>query len=131
MGKAVQTLAFTGPPGRAHLLRGFYTWLDGIKRSRALSSGCVDDPEHLIRGGQWQVFLDDRLAAQLRFGHLWQPEEIVEGILRGQFQLEGLQIGQDGSGELRYRPVGEIPDGESALRALLKLYGYEVVREGR
>lgn len=120
------SITFKGRHDRAPLIGGIFSWLRDVKLAAADGSGVVEDRENFIHSSDWSRFIDEEVLARLGSASVWDPEDLIDCILSGEYLLISLQLSDDQTGILRYAPSAFPFGGTDALKGFLTLYGYSV-----
>lgn len=120
------SITFKGQHDRAPLIRGFFAWLRDIKLAATDGTGAVEGRETFINSSEWTRFIDEEVFARLGSASVWDPEDVIDCVLSGEYLLISLQLSDDQTGILRYDPSAFPFGGTDALKGFLTLYGYTV-----
>lgn len=119
-------ITFQGRHDPAHLICEFFAWLRNIKLAVPDGSGSVEDRERFTRSSYWVGFIDEEVLSRLGSNDVWDPEDVIDCILSGEYLLVSLELSEDHRGILRYDPNAFPFGGTDALKGFITLYGYTV-----
>jgi hypothetical protein len=121
-------IAFTGDVSRVSALSRFF---DRLAATKAALLEAPPDPnavEAIVKDSAWIDLLDVGAFEKLTGQEEWQLEDILQCVLNGEYHLVGVSF--DGrSGRLVYDPWAYPFGGTDPLKALVRVFGLEVVRD--
>jgi hypothetical protein len=120
------TITFQGRHDRAPLIEAFFSWLKGIKLSANDNAGVVEDRKEILEALEWLKFVDEGMLARIGNSGIWDPEDVIDCMLSGEYRLVSLELSDDQTGVLRYDPHAFPFGGVDPLKAFLVLHGYEI-----
>ncbi len=121
-------IAFEGSAERAAMLRRFVAELAAEKVAHAADSMIVDDCDRIVADPKWLDLLDSAAIERLTDGRCWPLEDILECLLRGEYELLEVEF-VDGRGRLRYDPPSFPFGGTDPIKALVAVFGLRVTRD--
>ncbi|RYD85085.1 MAG: hypothetical protein EOP84_03575 [Verrucomicrobiaceae bacterium] len=122
-------ITFEAPHGCNPLIRGFFMWLRGIKHQMSNDAGSVEERESFIRSPEWTKFINEEVISRLGTEGAWDPEDLIDCILSGEYLLVSLDFSDNQTGTLCYDPKAFPFGGTDALKGFVGLYGYTVTRD--
>ncbi|MCA9068665.1 MAG: hypothetical protein KDA84_07070 [Planctomycetaceae bacterium] len=82
----------------------------------------------IIREPVWIDFFDESTLSRVTSSSSWELEDILETVLCGEYHLVSLKF--DGvAGQLVYEPWSFPFGGTDVLKVVVRLFGFEVVRD--
>jgi hypothetical protein len=121
-------IAFEGPTERAAMLRRIVEELASEKAAHSDGSMIVDECELIIADPKWLDFLDPSALNLLTDANHWPLEDILECILRGEYELLGVEFA-DNCGRLLYNPFSFPFGGTDSIKAIVEVFGLRVIRD--
>jgi hypothetical protein len=121
-------IAFTGPASRFPALSRFFDRLVAVKATMPEIPTEFATRDVLIRDPAWIDLLDSEAFENATRSDSWGLEDILDCVLNGEYLLVNLSF--DGhSGRLLYDPWAYPFGGTDPLKALVKMFGYEITRD--